>query len=382
MQTSELDRVVKEWQRLLAEKDATIARELTRIFYNGYGVVKEELARLDRQFKKAQLGLVVERESWYYEQERYETLLRNIEQQLVVFSGQAMERAETHAIEALNLGDEFSKLLLELQLGEATQLPGISVKSASFEIMKAMVGLNREGSPLKKLLDSLVPDGVQYASDILIEAAMLGYNPRKVAPMLRDALGTILNRALTIARTEMMRATRIAAEQNYLANSDVVESWRWVAELDGITCPSCLAMHGTIHPTSERLNSHPNCRCVESPITISWEELGKRFGLDFAGLDGNTANVSELIQKYGGTMEQVARYYARQGTGKEYFETLKPEKQREILGKTRFNAYQSGVLNWDNLVQKTFNPDWGESIKLTPIKELFTQEELDEITGN
>lgn len=382
MPISKLDRVVKEWQQQLAEKDAASARELTRLFYNGYKVVKKELERLDRQFKQASLSGLTARKSWYYEQERYEYLLRSIEQQLVIFSKQAAERVEEYAADALNLGSEYSKLLLELQLGNATDLPGISVKSASFEVLKAMVGLNREGSPLKKLLDSLVPDGVQYASDILAEGAMLGYNPRKVAPMLRDELGIVLNRALTIARTEMMRAARIAAEQNYLANSDVVESWRWVAELDGITCPACLAMHGTVHPLSERLSGHINCRCIESPIAITWEELGKRFGLDLAGLDASAANVAELIKKYGGSMEQAARYHARQGTGREYFEKLSADRQREILGKTRFDAYRSGILNWDDLVQKTYHPDWGESIKLTPIKELFSQEELGKIAGD
>lgn len=378
MPTSNLDKIVAEWQKHLADKDAESAKELTRVFYAGYRVVREKLDKLDRQFKQAELEGLPDKQNWYYEHNRYEYLMYYVQFELEHFLPIALDRIEADTVGAVKAGSHYAQKLIELQLGDLKDYYRLDLKYPSHEMLMAMVGLNREESPLRRLFESILPDGAQAASDALVEGAMMGYNPRKIAPMLRDALGVQLTRALTISRTEMMRATRIAAEQTYYANSDVVEGWTWVAELDGITCPACLAQHGTFHPLSERLNSHPNCRCVASPQTYSWEDIGKRFGLDLGAVDGSGRGFDELKNKYGFSDKQVARYSRSNMTGEAHFKTLNDKRQREILGKTRYNAYKAGVLDWSLLTQKTYHPEWGEGIKLTPLSQLLTSEQIKE----
>ncbi|HNY84238.1 MAG TPA: phage minor head protein, partial [Anaerolineaceae bacterium] len=117
--------------------------------------------------------------------------------------------------------------------------------------------MNQIDSPLRMLFRSFGAASAQMASDALIEGMILGYNPRKVAPMVRDALGIQLNRALTICRTEVLRAHREAAHQIYAENADVVKGWRWQAALSGNTCAVCISLHGREFPMSEKMSSHP-----------------------------------------------------------------------------------------------------------------------------
>jgi hypothetical protein len=54
-----------------------------------------------------------------------------------------------------------------------------------------------------------------------------------------------------------------------------VERWMWSANIgNSRTCLACIAMHGTIHPSTEVLNDHWKGRCAMMPITPKWSDLG------------------------------------------------------------------------------------------------------------
>jgi len=238
-----------------------------------------------------------------------------------------------------------------------------------------MVGMNQIDSPLRMLFRSFGAASAQMASDALIEGLILGYNPRKVAPMVRDALGIQLNRALTICRTEVLRAHREAAHQIYAENADVVKGWRWQAALSGNTCAVCISLHGREFPMSEKMSSHPNCRCCAAPITYSWEELGKRFGVDWSGVDDAGPSFEELAKKYNMSPEQIARYRARTGTGVDYFKSLTPEEQRKILGPAKWLAWKEGKFEFSSLAVKTWSPEWGEGKTAASLTELLGEKD-------
>lgn len=239
-----------------------------------------------------------------------------------------------------------------------------------------MVGMNQIDSPLRMLFRSFGAASAQMASDALIEGLILGYNPRKVAPMVRDALGIQLNRALTICRTEVLRAHREAAHQIYAENADVVKGWRWQAALSGNTCAVCISLHGREFPMSEKMSSHPNCRCCAAPITYSWEELGKRFGVDWSGVDDAGPSFEELAKKYNMSPEQIARYRARTGTGVDYFKSLTPEEQIRIIGKGRWTAWKDGIIKFDEIVKETWSPEWGAGKTIISLKEVLDPEQI------
>jgi len=110
---------------------------------------------------------------------------------------------------------------------------------------------------------------------------------------LTQSLGISLTKALTISRTESIRALREAQSQSFYENPNIVHEWQWQAALDDRTCIVCVLMHGQVFPYSKKLENHPNCRCVMVPKTLSWKELGKQIGVDFSGIDEMGASVEE-----------------------------------------------------------------------------------------
>jgi hypothetical protein len=88
--------------------------------------------------------------------------------------------------------------------------------------------------------------------------------PRAVVSKLKAGHGIILGRSLTAARTETTRAARETAHDIYRENG--ITEWTWHSQLSFKTCAFCLSQHGTRHPISELLLSHPNCRCIAKPV--------------------------------------------------------------------------------------------------------------------
>jgi hypothetical protein len=124
-------------------------------------------------------------------------------------------------------------------------------------------GTMGDGSKLtdyfSKKLAGLAADRVRQAASNSAAA-----KPKGVLKKLKASHGILLSRALTAARTETMRAARQAAHDIYRENG--ITEWTWHAQLSPTSCAFCLSRHGTLHPISEPLLSHPRCRCIAKPV--------------------------------------------------------------------------------------------------------------------
>lgn len=216
-----------------------------------------------------------------------------------------------------------------------------------------MVGLTQTDSPLHKLLAGISGEGAQVAEDALVQGMAMGKNPRAVAPLLRQALGTTLTRALRITRTETLRAYREATRQSYQANGDVLEGWIWHAALDTRTCAACWTMHGTIHKLDEILDDHPNGRCAMQPLTKTWADIGEAIGVDLTGIE-ETRVTPEL--------------------GVDVFVRLAAEEQIKILGPAKFAAWENGEFDLQDLIGRRQDPIWGGMRYEKSLKEILGAE--------
>lgn len=177
--------------------------------------------------------------------------------------------------------------------------------------------------------------------DALVQGMLMGQNPREVARELRRALGVALSRALTIARTETLRAHREATRASYQANDDLVSGWTWHSAADERTCGSCWAMHGTEHTLEEKLDDHPNGRCAMVPI-IRGVAFEVRAGRDlFAELASNT--------------------------------------QIKILGPAKWAAWKDGKVTLDEhpltgIVGRRHDPVWGSMRYERSLREILGRE--------
>lgn len=165
---------------------------------------------------------------------------------------------------------------------------------------------------------------------------------RRMVAECRSVFDGGLTRAVTIARTEVIDAHRAVNRATERANANVLTGWRWQADLTSRTCPACLAMSGTVHPTDEPGPlGHPRCRCARIPITRTWRDLG--FDIDEPGRDPKT--------------------------GPEWFAAQPEATQRAILGDARYKRYQAGTPLSD-MVERVPSPDWRDSYQVKPLRRL------------
>lgn len=172
----------------------------------------------------------------------------------------------------------------------------------------------------------------------LIRSVAAGSSPRDAARRMvaraERGFNGGLNRALTIARTEMLDAHRAAAALGQAAHTDVLAGWTWLASLSSRTCPACLAMHGTVHELSEPgPYGHQQCRCSRMPTTRSWADLG----IDVE--------------------EPASVIPDAQG----FFDSLPPADQKQILGTKAYDAWTRGDFPINQWATRRINDGWRDS---------------------
>jgi SPP1 gp7 family putative phage head morphogenesis protein len=282
--------------------------------------------------------------SWLYEKNR----LGSIKQLIVSHVGSFAHNAAQVVLNLQHVGAALGQQAASAQL-EATVPTGIDYQFGvpSLKAITDMVGTLQDGSPLADLFATFGEQAAKDVQSALITGLTLGDNPRKVARSVEQALDVPRSRALTIARTEMIRPYRSAALETYNENSDVVDQWVWIADLSGRTCAACIAMNGTLHDLSEDFESHVNCRCSPSPQTKSWADILP--DVDLSGIEETSVQVQD---------------------GSEWFDQQDASTQKQILGSNAaYAAYKDGAITLNDLVGKQHSDAWGTSRYQKSLKE-------------
>jgi SPP1 gp7 family putative phage head morphogenesis protein len=217
------------------------------------------------------------------------------------------------------------------------------------EALTSFIGSSSPDSPLGKLISGLAMDTSERFRSTLATAIVSGDNPRQAARDLEKVIAsaqTDINvsrsRLETIARTEMIRSAREAQRYLYEGNPAVVGYQRQATQ-DGRVCIACLALSGTKYPTSEIMPSHPNCRCVMLPITLSAEYiLGESTdpGLNYPAT-GPNALLSGMSEG----------------------------EKLQVMGPSRYALYQQGV-SLDKMVAVVPNKTWGDTTAILPLSRI------------
>jgi SPP1 gp7 family putative phage head morphogenesis protein len=222
--------------------------------------------------------------------------------------------------------------LASLQLGDQAATAGLSFDRLPKEAVEQLIGQMHDG-PLADLIGSLAGDVTQGWKDTMAQGLAQGLNPRDVARRIVAQVDVPRWRALTIARTETLRAYRETTRASIQRNQAVMQGWRWSAALDARTCAVCWAMHGTLHATDQVMGTHPNCRCAMVPATKSFADLG------IAGVaDGPNLQLTPGPQ-----------LFARQPVN----------VQMSVLGPAKHRLYQDGALSLEDLVGERLDRRWG-----------------------
>lgn len=181
----------------------------------------------------------------------------------------------------------------------------------------------------------------------LIRGMAVGDNPRAVA---RDMLARLegvfnggRNRALVIARTELLDAYRAANMLGEDSMKDVLQGWTWAATLDRRTCPSCWGMHGSEHKLTEPGPiDHQQGRCARLPLTKSWKDLGYA-----------VPEPASLLPDARSRLDGLSR-----------------EDQLLVMGKARLELLDSGAIDLADLSTRKSTAGWRDSMTVTPLADL------------
>jgi hypothetical protein len=238
---------------------------------------------------------------------------------------------------AVALAQAHARGLVDLAMGPPPAGAALPWVALNAEAVAAMVGALGDGRPLTALLAELGPAAAEAVREALTFGVIAGEPVGTIARRARQAFGGNLSRALTVARTEVLRAYRRASWATYRANADVVRGWIWLSSLSRRTCAACLAMHGTRHPLTEEFHDHPRGRCCPVPDVRTWAELGYP-----------AAEAPEPLDL---------------GSGEEWFAGQPADVQRAVLGGAKHAAYEAGALDLADLAASTRAGGWGKTLR-------------------
>jgi SPP1 gp7 family putative phage head morphogenesis protein len=271
-------------------------------------------------------------QSMLFQNQRYHRLLQQVRSEMAQYSKWAEENIANRQKLLGKLGVDHAAEAIQLSISEFGGSVGAYFDKLPVSAIEKLVGIAGDGGPIGKLLRESFPNVADQLTRALLEGTMLGRNPRDVAKDMAHAAGGELNRMMTIARTEQLRAYRAAAQDQYVT-SGLVESYRRLAAKNERTCSMCIALDGEEYPTDELMSVHPNDRCTMVP--------------NVAGMPRHQWE-----------------------TGSEWLAKQDPEIQKKILGPGRYDKWKAGEITLADTVVKVDHPVWGPTITQVPLKDL------------
>jgi SPP1 gp7 family putative phage head morphogenesis protein len=263
---------------------------------------------------------------------------------LQAFADEGTQITTDGQTEAAKLANDATQSLVEAAAGKkpANVSIGTSWTNLPDEQLQAFVGFAGDGSPLAELFNKIPQVTTNAMEMALVQGISLGEGPRTVARRVRRAADIGRQRAETIARTEMIRSAREAQRQLYTQNP-AVQGYRRQATQDSRVCLACLALSGTLQATDTIMPSHPNCRCVMVPATMSWAEITG---------DDSIPDTRPPVT----TPEKILA-------------GLSDADKLAIMGPARFEMYKNGKPLLD-MVQVKQDKDWGPTTRVLPLKDI------------
>ncbi len=329
---SQVELVIEAYRQRLLLQDAEQMREMARRWLEveraleaQIGLLAQETAALKAQGKNVTAARL-------YRMERYQQLLTQARAETLRYNQWAAERIGERQGQAAQQGIEAATASIRAAYRDAGRI-GAYFNILPVEAVEAMIGYAGDGTPLFKLLMQDYPQTAASLTETLIEATAKGQNPRDTARAMMEAMSGNLNHALTVARSEQLRAYRQASRQQMI-ESGVVEGYIRRCALNENTCMACIALDGTVYPTDELMEVHPNDRCFMQPM--------------IKGLKPLTTT-----------------------SGAEWFNEQPAETQRVMMGPGAYEAWKSGQIELRQLASTHIDPEWGPSVRITPLSELI-----------
>lgn len=337
-QKPEVLQVADDFSRDLRKLESAAMREMAGTYAQVNKALSGQLAALATDVEKLrEAGEAVP--PWKVVQlQRYRDLLEQAQRELAQLAEQSAEIIAELQQQGISLGLDMAEAQFMALLPEGVNLTFNRLPTGALEML---TGFLADGSPLSRLLAELGDETARRIGELLAEGLGLGWNPRKVADLIRRETGMALARALKIARTELLRAWRESSIRGYRDQGNVLVGYRRMASLDDRTCIACLLMDGHMYALEEDFTDHVQGRCAVVPVTRSWSELG-----------------------YEGIPDTNAEWQP----GEEWFLEQDALTQAKILGNAMYEAWKNGEIGLEDMLTLHESAEWGDSWQAASLK--------------
>lgn len=326
MPDSEVIRVMRSFKADLLRGERAQTAEMARRWQGVEQRLQAQIDALALEMAQVQRDGGTVSRGMLFNDVRYRELLGQLTNELEGYTDYAERTIEDRQRQLVRLG------IRQAEQAITTQGVKAGFGRLPVDAVQNLVGLAGDGSPLRILLAQSWPLSADGLTQALINGVALGYNPRKTARLMAQGMARSRDRMEVIARTEQLKVYREANRQSYM-RSGVVTGYRRLATKDRRVCAACLADDGALYDLDEEMPEHPQGRCTMVPI-----------------VEGVPAPTWQ--------------------TGPEWFAEQPQETQVAILGKERYGAWKGGQFALDDLVTVKPNAIWGDSLQVTPLREL------------
>lgn len=205
-----------------------------------------------------------------------------------------------------------------------------------------------DGTPLTKWYSKLSGDTQTKINRAVRLSAAEGQTVDQLVQRIRGTrannfsdgiIKTTTRNAEAIARTSLNNVANKARMETFMANSDLVKGYQWVATLDLKTCLVCGGLDKKIWKPDEPMRqppAHINCRCSIVPALKSFSDIGVK-------------TVREMPESFRASMNGAI---PRSLSYDQWLKTQPEDFQRQILGPKRFELYKSGKVRLSSFTDR------------------------------
>ncbi len=305
----QMARMAKQWiqiERSLQGDMLLLAQDILAAKEAGKAITEQLLRRMDR----------------------YQTLNASLKQQVLGYTKDKVAKditAEQLAYAQHGLDGAIANI-------NAQATFGITFNTLSVDQLTDLAGMLGDGTPLNRLLKEAYPESLDGIVKALLEGSAHGLGIKGIAADMAKRMGMGLERITLIARTEQLRAWRIATQRQYEESGVVMWHERLCAK-DARTCMACLMADGEKIPIGEVLSDHPRGRCTSIPI-----------------VKGAPPIVREM--------------------GQEWFDRQSSAVQKDMLGPGMYDLWQRQGFDLKDLRGVSVNSVWGNSPRVRTLEEM------------
>lgn len=320
-------RSIRETRAALIAREGAVVRQLVEWWADVAKTLDSAIQAL--VFEAQESGALTQAQ--LFQLRRYQLLLDQAQAEIGRYQEQSAPLLDAARRGSLELGAGGAQDAIRSLLTDAGRLD-MTFATLPVNAVETLAGMLAQGSPLRELLAASYPEAIDGLTTLLLRGLAMGKNPRVVARMAVEGFDLGLNRALLIARTEILRAYREGTRAQYQA-SGVVTQYMRLATHDERACLGCLLSEGMVFDLADEFDEHPNGRCTLIPIVT--------------GVPAPT--------------------WLR---GEAWIRSLSPDRQEQILGPKRYELWTSGQAKLSDFLKHTQHDTWGGAYVPRPIKEL------------